>query len=123
MEGVHPACPLKGSCLCGGIAFEIHGEVAGVARCHCSLCRKLSGTNATATVFVTAEQLVWLKGKEQIQDYQRPSGYGTSFYRVCGSPAPDGNRARTRYGMPAGLLEGDPSLRVIEHIFVGSKAS
>jgi len=41
---------------------------------------------------------------------------------VCGSPAPDADAARTRYQVPAGLLDGDPPLRVAEHIYVGSKA-
>ena len=32
-----------GSCLCGGVAYEIHGKLAPVEYCHCSQCRKTSG--------------------------------------------------------------------------------
>jgi hypothetical protein len=113
---------LTGSCLCGGIRFEISGPVAGIVQCHCSLCRKSSGTGSIATVRVRAAQLRWLSGEDLVRTFARPSGYGTSFCSVCGSPAPDSDSARAHYGIPAGLLDGDPALRVMEHIFVGSKA-
>jgi hypothetical protein len=113
---------LQGSCLCGGIRFEISGPVAGITQCHCSLCRKVSGAGSNATIAVSADQLRWLSGEGLVKSFARPSGYSAAFCRVCGSPAPDANAARTRYGIPAGLLDGDPPLRVLEHIFVGSKA-
>jgi hypothetical protein len=112
---------LQGSCLCGGIRFEISGPIAGITQCHCSLCRKVSGTGSNATIAVSADQLRWLSGEGLVKSFARPSGYSTAFCRECGSPAPDANAARTRYGIPAGLLDGDPPLRVLEHIFVGSK--
>ena len=113
----------KGSCLCGGVTFELTGEVPGVTLCHCSLCRKVSGVNATATIWVKAEQVRWISGEELVQEFARPSGYGTSFCKACGSPVPDPNRSRTVYGIPVGVLVDDPALQVTEHIFVGSKAA
>jgi hypothetical protein len=113
---------LTGSCLCGGIRFEISGPIAGIVQCHCSLCRKSSGTGSIATIRVAAEQLRWLSGEDLVRTFERLSGYGTAFCSVCGCPAPDANAKRTLYGIPAGLLDGDPPLRVIEHIFVVSKA-
>ena len=32
-----------GSCLCGGVAFQITGALRPVVACHCSQCRKQSG--------------------------------------------------------------------------------
>ena len=113
---------VQGSCLCGGIRFEISGPVDGITQCHCSICRKSNGTAFIATIVVPAEQLTWLSGEDLVRTFARPSGYGVSFCSVCGSPAPDPDAKRTRYGVPAGLLDGDAPLRVKEHIFVGSKA-
>jgi hypothetical protein len=113
---------LQGSCLCGGIRFEITGPVPGIIQCHCSLCRKCSGTGCIATIPVPADQLRWISGEDLLRTFSRPSGYTSVFCAVCGSPAPDSNTARTRYLIPAGLVDDDPSLRVTEHIFVGSKA-
>ena len=71
---------------------------------------------------MSADQLRWLSGEELVRTFARPSGYGAAFCTVCGSPAPDANVARTRFGIPAGLLDGDPPLRVVKRIFVDSKA-
>ena len=35
---------LTGSCLCGGVRYAIDGELGAVTNCHCSLCRKMSGS-------------------------------------------------------------------------------
>jgi len=43
---------LKGSCLCGGIRFEITGMHSKVVVCHCSGCRKTSGAGSAAQVVV-----------------------------------------------------------------------
>lgn len=113
---------LEASCLCGGIRIAIEGRHSGVAHCHCSLCRKVSGTGSFAHVIVPFAGLVWRSGKELVTLFERPSGYGTAFCRVCGSPAPDTNPAQTIYRIPVGMFDGTPDFTVVEHIFVGSKA-
>jgi hypothetical protein len=32
--------PIHGSCLCGGVEFEIDGPLMAPLNCHCSQCRK-----------------------------------------------------------------------------------
>ena len=113
---------LEGSCLCGGIRFVVRGSVSGIIQCHCSLCRKVSGAASIATIGISSDQLDWISGEDLVATYERPSGYGNAFCKICGSPAPDANRTRTRYQIPAGLLADSPELEVIEHIYVGSKA-
>ena len=39
---------MKGACLCGKVRFEILGEVPNLYQCHCSECRKATGTSANA---------------------------------------------------------------------------
>jgi hypothetical protein len=113
---------LEGSCLCGGIRFAVHGALPGIVQCHCSLCRRSSGTSGIAKIAIAGEQMQWIAGQDLVATYERPSGYGNAFCRVCGSPAPEGNRDRTRYTVPAGLLADSPALKVTEHIYVASKA-
>ena len=43
----------KGSCHCGGIAFEAEGEITGVLECNCSICAK----KGSLLWFVPREQL------------------------------------------------------------------
>lgn len=114
---------LQGSCLCGGIRFEIAGRHSKIGLCHCSLCRKVSGVGSTAKIVMAFESLRWLSGTDLVATYTRPSGYGSAFCRVCGSPAPDSDDARTMVGVPVGLLDGNPPLEIGDHSYVASKAS
>lgn len=114
---------IKGSCLCGGVRFEISGKHSKLGICHCSLCRKVSGVGSIATIEISFEQLTWVSGEDLLTTFERPSGYGSTFCRVCGSPAPDSDQRKTMYGVPVGLLDGNPVLLVGDHIYVASKAT
>ncbi len=116
---------IKGSCLCGGVAFEISGKPGPIGQCHCSKCRKVSGTDGNAVFYARAEQLNWLRGEELIRIFQVPNGNGwrSTFCSVCGSPAPQMDNAARSYFVPAGLMDDDTGHRgYAAHIFVGSKA-
>jgi hypothetical protein len=108
---------LKGSCLCKGIRFEISGLHSKVSICHCSLCRKTSGTGSSASIVVGYDQLTWISGQELVS-----SGPKHAFCRVCGAHAPDSIEGKTVYIVPAGVLDDNPALLVGQHIYVGSKA-
>lgn len=108
---------LKGSCLCGGMRFEITGLHSKVSICHCSLCRKTSGTSSSAAIVVDYGSLKWLSGEDLVM-----SGPKHSFCRRCGAHAPDANPRKTVYVVPAGILDDNPSLAVGQHIYCGSKA-
>ena len=38
--------PIKGSCLCGAVRFELTGKPLSLSYCHCSRCRKQAGLSA-----------------------------------------------------------------------------
>jgi hypothetical protein len=114
---------IRGSCLCGGVRFEITGKVSGIGQCHCSICRKASGTASNAALLTAARSLRWVAGEELAQEYVRPSGWRTQFCRHCGSPLPQLHPTGKVFWVPAGLLDDDPGGRVEQHIFIGSKAA
>jgi hypothetical protein len=113
----------RGECNCGAVAFEIDCDLSGVFVCHCSICRRATGSNGIAVVVIDNDALRWIRGEELITTWRKPdSDWQTWFCRVCGSPLP-GINDETRMFVPAGLIsEGGESLRVIHHIWVGSKA-
>jgi hypothetical protein len=116
---------LTGSCLCGDIAFEIDGKFGPIGQCHCSKCRKASGTDGNAVFYTAAESLRWLRGNDRIIRYSHAGDrpWGTSFCGTCGSPTPHLNGTGKIYFVPAGVLDSDPGHRgYAAHIFVGSKA-
>ena len=113
---------IRGSCLCGGIRFEYGRAVTQVGMCHCSQCRKVSGTASNAVIVVQEAELRWLAGEELRHTFSKPSGWRSTFCRVCGSPVPQTLPRAAAYWVPAGLLDDDPGLRIGGHIYVGSKA-
>ncbi len=38
-----------GGCLCGGVRYQVRGELRGVIACHCSQCRRTSGHHSAMT--------------------------------------------------------------------------
>ncbi len=114
---------IRGSCLCGGFQFEIHGRVSDLHRCHCSICRKATGAGAIATLATARKSFRWVRGEQTILNFDRPSGWTTSFCPTCGNPAPHLHENGKIWLIPAGCLDDDPGTRVAEHIFVASIAS
>lgn len=112
-----------GECNCGSVAFEISSDLSGVFVCHCSICRRSTGSNGIAVVIVNNDAFRWIRGEELITCWKKPDAdWQTWFCRTCGSPVP-GINDESRMFVPAGTIsEGGESLRVIHHIWVDSKA-
>jgi hypothetical protein len=113
---------IRGSCLCDGVRFEYGRAVTQVGMCHCSQCRKVSGVASNAVIVVPATELHWLAGEDLVQEFAKPTGWGSTFCRRCGSPLPRKIPNAEAYWVPAGLLDDDPGLGIGGHIWVGSKA-
>jgi hypothetical protein len=114
---------MRGQCLCGQVAFEISGALPNIYQCHCSLCRKATGSSSNAAFFVSAKNFHWLSGASNISTFIKPTGYNASFCSTCGSPAPIHIEPITSYWVPAGLLDEPTNLKVAAHLHTGSKAA
>jgi hypothetical protein len=77
--------PLLGSCLCGGVRFEVTEPFVRVSQCHCTTCKRLSGGVGTATGRVPTQAVRILSGRGLIRTYQPSEGTAKSFCRECGS--------------------------------------
>jgi hypothetical protein len=113
---------VKGSCLCGGVQYEIDGEMQLMANCHCSMCRKHHGAPFVSFVGVNGSDFHWVKGEDLLVSYQSSPTNARAFCRVCGSSLPNPGPAGEIFYLPAGTLDDDPGARPAGHIFVGSKA-
>ncbi len=118
---------IHGSCLCGGVQFEIDRAVGPFELCHCSRCRKASGSAFVAGLGVRVEDFRLLAGAELVRRYEapileRPPPYRSAFCSRCGSPVPDPPPDAAWFEIPAGLLDGDPEVRPDRHIFVECKS-
>lgn len=112
-----------GSCLCGAVEYEILGQLGPVMYCHCSRCRKASGSAFNAMSPVAAADFRIVKGQESVRDYLNSTGVSRMFCGICGSQlfgkrdsAPETVRVRI------GTLDTPQKSKVSSHVFVGSKA-
>ncbi len=112
---------ITGSCQCGGIRFEIE-KVTAITNCHCSVCRKTTGASFGTFAHVRSDRFNLLSGENLINPgYEWTPGHARSFCNRCGSPAPKYIDATKLVSVPAGLLEGDPGVKVLMNVFVSSK--
>lgn len=114
---------LSGQCNCGAVAYELSAEPWGVFVCHCSICRRATGTNGNAVLLIPNEHFRWKSGLAHITTWTKPGhDWQTWFCKVCGANVPGENDAQRMF-IPAGSLDDDRNLRVLDHIWVDSKAS
>jgi hypothetical protein len=111
---------VRGSCLCGDVAWQAEGPFELMSHCHCSMCRKSHGTGFSTAVAAPAAGFRVLRGESGVARSESSPGTFRSFCPRCGSMlwGASGERAF----MPAGCLDDDPGVRPIAHIFVASKA-
>ena len=114
--------PLKGNCLCGGVAFEVDRPVRGVGSCHCSKCRRVSGTAGNAQFIVKMERFRWTRGQQDVVAFRLPDGWGPTRCKTCGSPVPESYDNGKSMWVPAGLMNDPLETSIVRHIFCGSRA-
>lgn len=112
----------SGSCLCGQVRFEIEGDFDRFFFCHCSRCRKSSGTAHGANLFSATAKVTWLSGEELITQYRVPDArFGRAFCSFCGGALP---RVRPNIVVvPAGCLDTEVHVQPTGHIFGASRAN
>lgn len=118
---------VRGSCLCGGVRYEIDGGVHVMGNCHCSICRRYSGAAYGVGVRVARSSVRWPAGEDLIRVYRHEDRKDIGFCSRCGSSlftANDWDAPTEASGINirAGTLDDDPGVRPLFHIYVGSKA-
>jgi hypothetical protein len=114
---------IRGSCLCGGIRYEIAGDLERPLNCHCSMCRKTTGAAFGSRARVSTSAFRWVAGEGLLSRYESSPGNVRTFCRVCGSTLVTiFPRAPGELGLAMGTLDDDPGVRPELHVYVDSKA-
>jgi hypothetical protein len=113
----------SGSCLCGAVRFEVKGDFERFYLCHCSRCRKDSGSAHGANLFSSKATLTWLGGEDQVRVFNLPgTRHRHCFCATCGSALPDLQMNGALLKVPAGSLDTPVHVRPDAHIFCASRA-
>jgi hypothetical protein len=107
---------VRGSCLCRGVRFEIESVVGPFELCHCSRCRKASGSAFMAGITARADGFRYTGGRELVLVFElpvrdEPPAYSRIFCARCGCVVPDPEPQTERFEIAAGLLDDDPMIR------------
>jgi len=109
-----------GSCLCGGVKYQINGPMRPIVACHCSQCRKTSGNYVAATrvakvdlVFDSMSTLKWYKSSDVAE---------RGFCGTCGSNLFWKRQVGENTSIMAGTIDPPTGLHIAQHIFVGDKS-
>ena len=115
---------VRGSCLCGDVAFAIDAPPLRFMYCPCSRCRLARSAAHASNLFYPLAAFRWLRGEDRVTEFALPEAerFGVAFCRRCGSGVARPSSQRQVVLVPAGSLDDDPGRCAEAHIFVDSRA-
>jgi hypothetical protein len=112
---------LSGGCRCGAVRFSVTDAFEYGAICHCSECRKTTGSAFKPFLGIRREELRIETGTEEIAIFGDAAGHDARCAR-CGCFLYSLVREGEYVHLAMGALIDSPTRRPDHHIFVGSKA-
>jgi hypothetical protein len=114
---------MTGGCLCGGVRFEVTGPLVSASWCHCTRCRRRTGSSASPNARVAPGSLRIVSGEELVRCYQPPDGFAKCFCSDCGSQlwsrSPDDPDV---ISIRMGAFDEDPGIRPMWRQYVAYAA-
>lgn len=111
------ASTLTGRCLCGAVRYRCGPLLYPATWCHCTSCRRASGTTPVGWFTVAIDSLIWLG--------DAPSSIGSSpgverrFCAICGSPVTYWSERRPQeIDLTLGSLEEPDRVTPVDHIWM-----
>ncbi len=108
---------MKGSCLCGKVAYEVDEFSAPIVHCHCIKCRKAHGSAFSTTAPVLREHFRWIQGEELLSYFESTPGKRRHFCTNCGSHLMAEWVDKPGVIIRMGCLDDDPGSRPKAHIW------
>ena len=113
---------LAGKCLCGAVHYAVADEFVYALNCHCSNCRRATGSAFKPFAGIERSKLGITKGGENLLIFGEENANDTHC-KVCGSLLYSVVRDGAFVHVTMGTLVDNPTIHPTAHIFVGSKAA
>ncbi|MDH3671991.1 MAG: GFA family protein [Gammaproteobacteria bacterium] len=119
-----PEGVVRGSCLCGAIELHVTEPFRTVHNCHCSRCRRGRAAAHTSNGVTSMNGVKFIRGEEHLKSYKVPDAkfFTQVFCEICGSKMPRIDPDRQIAVTPLGILDDDPGMKPVDHIFVADMA-
>jgi hypothetical protein len=115
----------QGSCLCGAVKYKVKGPFLRFFFCHCSRCRRSTGTAHAANIFTRAGNVSFVSGEEKVKRFDLPEAtqFSRAFCTECGAPVPYLSRDGKVNVVPAGSLTNFDERKVDANVHWDSRAA
>jgi hypothetical protein len=114
---------LKGRCLCGGVEYEVRDAFRYAMNCHCSNCRRATGSAFKPFAGIESNKLRIVSGQDLVSIYGDAEKAHDVHCVRCGSLLYSiVNNGATAHVTMGTLVEA-PAIKPSAHIFVASKAA
>ena len=112
---------LSGKCMCGAVEYRVDDAFLYALNCHCSNCRRTTGSAFKPFAGIERGKLKLVAGAEELMRVGEEDTHDVHC-RKCGSLLYSVVREGAYVHIAMGTLADAPSIRPSAHIFVGSKA-
>ncbi|MER9025929.1 GFA family protein [Mesorhizobium sp. M0815] len=112
---------LTGKCLCGAVQYAVADAFIYAANCHCSNCRRTTGSAFKPFAGIERDRLSLTRGEDNHMIFGDETGHN-AHCKTCGSLLYSVVRGGAFVHVAMGTLVDEPTIRPTQHIFVGSKA-
>ena len=114
---------LTGECFCGKVGYQIDGDLNGMYYCHCSRCRKLTGSSFATNASLDAGLFSITRGEELVANVGH-DGHHRFHCAECHSWIyGDSTDYPGMKFIPCGTLNEPPNQSPTHHVCVDSKAA
>ena len=112
---------LAGRCYCGAVGFRVEDAFVYASNCHCSNCRRTTGSAFKPFAGIERRKLDVVEGRNSLL-VVGDDDLNDTHCAACGSLLFSVVREGEYVHVALGSLVDTPSIRPTKHIFVGSKA-
>ena len=111
-----------GQCLCGSVEYAVDGAFEYALHCHCSNCRRATGSAFKSLAGLQRSGLKLVKGGDSLLIFGDKDAAHDTHCAQCGSLLFSVVRGGAYVHVAMGTLVNEPGIKPSMHIFVGSKA-
>ncbi|MGF6378734.1 GFA family protein [Paraburkholderia atlantica] len=113
---------LAGQCLCGAVHYSVKDEFVYALNCHCSNCRRATGSAFKPFAGIERGKLRITEGEHSLLIFGDQRASHDVRCKICGSLMFSVVRNGEYVHVTLGTLTDSPTISPSAHIFVGSKA-
>lgn len=85
INSLYDQITIRGSCYCKKVQYYVINEPKISCYCHCSICRKISGSITSPWITISSSQLNIITGQESLTSFYSTPQFYRQFCKICGT--------------------------------------